>query len=177
MLGFFLFFLAYLVDFSDGSIARLKGLSSLVGAFLDPSLDQVRNQFLFFLLAYRAWSLQGDVSFLYLYIGFFIIATITHALDVQKNILLLRATHQYESVERFFGIKSGSFYSILVNIYESTHSIFLLVLASFLFMIPFSEYFFVKLFFVAYASSYLFKLCFISFVALKQFARMDAKAK
>lgn len=171
--GFLLFFYSFVLDHCDGALARLKNMASLVGQYLDSFFDQIRNQLLYFLLAYRAWSVTGEVSFLYFYILFFIISTISHALDVQKFIIMLQNTSNYQSVESFFS--KASLFSFCVNIYETFHSIILFTLAGALFMIRVFDYSSVKVFFFVYTASYLFKTIITFFVGLKQFSELDSK--
>ncbi len=72
VLGAIFFEINYLFDCVDGTIARVKGLASPLGAYLDPMLDRLRIVMTSTALAYGQFSVSGGISvvfFLLLYLG------------------------------------------------------------------------------------------------------------
>jgi phosphatidylglycerophosphate synthase len=72
VLAVLLFELNYLVDCVDGTIARLKGISSPVGGYMDGILDRVRIVLLCLALGYGHWKAEPSPAFLFwllLYLG------------------------------------------------------------------------------------------------------------
>jgi len=72
LLGALFFEINYLFDCVDGTVARVKGLSSPLGAYLDYTLDRVRVVLLAFCLAYGQYRVnQGAVAafWLLVYLG------------------------------------------------------------------------------------------------------------
>ncbi len=66
ILGAFLFEFSFILDYTDGRVARLKGLNSSFGAYLDVLSDFIRYFFMVLFLAYGQYLLTKDVSFLLL---------------------------------------------------------------------------------------------------------------
>ncbi|MEZ4459745.1 MAG: CDP-alcohol phosphatidyltransferase family protein [bacterium] len=58
--------LAYIFDCADGQLARLKGMTSEVGAYFDFLIDEFKALFLVVILAVRQWMVAGDDRWLFL---------------------------------------------------------------------------------------------------------------
>ncbi len=74
--GAFLFEISFLLDYCDGRIARLKGLKSTFGAYLDIMTDMIRYFAITLGLVYGQYLLTKDVSFFiygYVFIFLFIV--------------------------------------------------------------------------------------------------------
>jgi phosphatidylglycerophosphate synthase len=57
--------LAYIFDCADGQLARLKGMTSEVGAYFDFLIDEFKALLLVAVLAVRQWMLTDDVRWLF----------------------------------------------------------------------------------------------------------------
>jgi phosphatidylglycerophosphate synthase len=99
ILGAFLFELSFTFDLTDGALARLKGLKSAFGGYLDSMLDQTRIFSVVLCLVYGQYLLTKDASyflfgmlyvFLYLmhWIGVYKVYTIERNFykDIEENI-------------------------------------------------------------------------------------------
>ena len=78
--GAILFEISFMLDFVDGGIARLKGLTSKFGMYLDTVSDFTKFLFITLCLAYGQYFLTNDKSFLFygnLYLFFQIFFTAT----------------------------------------------------------------------------------------------------
>jgi len=64
IIGAFLFECSFILDYTDGRIARLKGLNSIFGAYFDIISDFTKYFFIILCLAYGQYLLTNDVSFL-----------------------------------------------------------------------------------------------------------------
>ena len=56
--------LSYLLDCADGQLARIKGMTSKVGAYLDFFVDEVKALLLVGAMALRLWRVDGDPRWL-----------------------------------------------------------------------------------------------------------------
>ncbi|MRR06919.1 MAG: CDP-alcohol phosphatidyltransferase family protein [Deltaproteobacteria bacterium] len=65
VLGALFFEINYLFDCMDGTVARVKGMSSPVGGYLDAMLDRVRILLLCLALGYGQWRSGGSVVLLF----------------------------------------------------------------------------------------------------------------
>lgn len=61
--------LSYLLDCADGQLARLKGMTSKVGAYLDFLIDEVKALLLVAALSIRAWGQHPDPDATWLLVG------------------------------------------------------------------------------------------------------------
>ena len=61
--------LSYLLDCADGQLARLKGMTSKVGAYLDFFVDEVKALLLVAAMAVRLWRQEADVTWLFVGLG------------------------------------------------------------------------------------------------------------
>lgn len=61
--------LSYLFDCADGQLARIKGMTSEVGAYLDFLMDEFKALLLISAVAIRLWVIDGDVIWLFVAIG------------------------------------------------------------------------------------------------------------
>lgn len=64
IIGAILFECSFILDYTDGRIARLKGLKSIFGAYLDIISDFTKYFFIILCLAYGQYLVTNDVSFL-----------------------------------------------------------------------------------------------------------------
>lgn len=72
IIGSLLFEFSFILDYVDGKIARLKGMKSVFGAYLDISCDVVKYFFIILGIVYGQYILTKDISFfLYGYIYMF----------------------------------------------------------------------------------------------------------
>ncbi|MDY6969245.1 MAG: CDP-alcohol phosphatidyltransferase family protein [Spirochaetota bacterium] len=71
IIGGFFFELSYIFDCVDGTIARLKNNGTYFGELWDHLLDRVKDNGLFFAIAYGQYNISGDIS--WFYYSFFII--------------------------------------------------------------------------------------------------------
>lgn len=71
ILGAFLFQICFLIDCIDGKLARLKGLKSGFGAYLDAMLDRCRVFIVVLCLVYGQYILTKDISYFLLGFGYF----------------------------------------------------------------------------------------------------------
>ncbi len=70
--------LSYLFDCADGQLARIKGMTSEVGAYLDFLIDELKALLLVAALTIRMWFVDGEVYWLFLGMGaLFLVATAT----------------------------------------------------------------------------------------------------
>lgn len=90
IIGALLFEFSFILDYTDGRIARLKGLKSVFGAYLDILSDFIRYFFMVLCLAYGQYLITRDVSFL-LYGYIFMFAQIS----LMANSFIIRF-HQSE---------------------------------------------------------------------------------
>lgn len=72
IIGSLLFEFSFILDYVDGKIARLKGMKSVFGAYLDISCDVVKYFFIILGIVYGQYMFTKDISFfLYGYIYIF----------------------------------------------------------------------------------------------------------
>lgn len=76
LVGAFLFELSYAIDCVDGGLARLKGMKSNVGMYLDNILDIVKLIVVMFGLAYGHYLMAGDITSILLGYGYVAISLI-----------------------------------------------------------------------------------------------------
>jgi len=100
IVGAFLFEISYILDCVDGRIARLKGLKSVFGAYLDQMTDVVKYFFIILSLSYGQYLLMGDVSYLLLGI-FFIFLHLT----------LFLSAKSLQVIEKEFSIETSTIIS------------------------------------------------------------------
>lgn len=90
VIGAVLFEINYLFDCVDGTVARVKKLTSPLGAYLDPMLDRWRIVILTFTLAYGQFTTTGSIEVVYLsflYLG-------------MNNLILLTRAAQEKSLAK-----------------------------------------------------------------------------
>jgi len=97
--GAVLFEINYLFDCVDGTIARVKGLVSPLGAYLDPKLDRLRVVILAFALAYGQMQSGG---------GFHVLLALLLYLGVNNLIMLTRAAQERVLISHGFSSKLGA---------------------------------------------------------------------
>lgn len=80
LIGAILYEISFLLDCIDGRIARLKGLKSSIGGYLDIMTDIIKYSFIIVCLVYGQYLLTKDISlFLYGYLFIFLeLVTVTH---------------------------------------------------------------------------------------------------
>ncbi len=61
--------ISYLFDCADGQLARIKGMTSEVGAYLDFLMDEFKALLLITAVAIRLWVVDGEVTWLFVAIG------------------------------------------------------------------------------------------------------------
>ncbi len=70
--------LSYLFDCADGQLARIKSMTSEVGAYLDFLIDEIKALLLIGAVCVRLWMMDGDVMWLLIGLaGIFVVATAT----------------------------------------------------------------------------------------------------
>ena len=105
VIGAFLFECSFLLDYCDGRIARLKGLKSTFGAYLDVITDMIRYFFITLALVYGQYLLTRDISFfIYGYIFVFLL------------VLFLANTYIIRHHQPEFGMKRNDVYKMRYNI-------------------------------------------------------------
>lgn len=86
ILGAFLFELSYAIDCIDGALARLKGIETDFGMYLDNMLDLSKISFAILCLVYGQYALTKDI--LYFILGYFYlyvsIITFVQCLEIEK---------------------------------------------------------------------------------------------
>lgn len=92
LLGALLFEFSYLLDCVDGSVARLKGLSSDFGAYLDSITDALKIFACSFGLGYGQYLITQDITYLllgFIYSSIYIIKVMSHfrieTISLSKN--------------------------------------------------------------------------------------------
>ena len=87
VLGAFLFEFSYILDCIDGRIARLKGLESRFGAYIDITADITKYFIIVICLVYGQYLLSNDISiFIYGYIFIFLeIMSLTGVYSAYSN--------------------------------------------------------------------------------------------
>ena len=81
ILGAFLFELSYAVDCIDGGLARLKGMESDLGMYLDNILDLFKIFFVVLCLVYGQYTLTKDFSYFllgYFYLSIYLIGCVQY---------------------------------------------------------------------------------------------------
>jgi len=99
LFGALLFELNYLCDCIDGTIARVKGLASPLGAYLDPKLDRLRVVLLSFALAWGQFRVDADVD---------VVLALLLYLGTNNLIMLTRATQERVLVAHGFSSRLGA---------------------------------------------------------------------
>jgi len=121
ILGGIIFFISYIIDNVDGEIARLKNLGSKKGAFLDSSLDRIKEGAVFFAISYALFiQTQDYLSLIYGFIAFFSVTTTNTIIQASGKMdsKALRKTHSSLPFIKFLsslGIKQ-SFFTLGVDL-------------------------------------------------------------
>lgn len=97
--GAVLFEINYLFDCVDGTVARVKGLASPLGAYLDPKLDRIRVVILIFALAYGQVQAGSDFS---------VVLALLLYLGVNNLIMLTRAAQERVLIAHGFASRLGA---------------------------------------------------------------------
>jgi phosphatidylglycerophosphate synthase len=115
IIGGILVLLSYIIDNVDGEIARLKGLGSAKGAFIDNSLDRIKEGIIFFAISMAFYAqTQNYLAWVFGFIAFFsVVATNTVIEGAGKlDKTALRSMHgKFFLIKKLkkFGIKQSFF--------------------------------------------------------------------
>lgn len=71
---------SYLLDCADGQLARIKGMTSEVGAYLDFLIDEFKALLLVAAAAIRLWMIDGEVLWLFVAIASVIVVSVATSL-------------------------------------------------------------------------------------------------
>lgn len=103
VIGTIIFHLGYILDCSDGELARYRGIKSRFGEALDPIFDRILEFSLIFSATFLV--LRGSLDFLWFYIGSWAVAVnfLYEYIDLWLN-RLLASDGRFEKKRRFFFI-------------------------------------------------------------------------
>ena len=111
---------AYIFDCMDGQLARYRGVSSNLGAFLDKCLDYIKFPFLLLALAKSVFDKSGDVVIIYVaMITSFFICFLPYLKEMVKNDFsipaweVLSKSNFKERNLRFFLFEEAQWYFIV----------------------------------------------------------------
>ncbi|MFH1173767.1 MAG: CDP-alcohol phosphatidyltransferase family protein [archaeon] len=145
ILAFFIYQFSIIFDFCDGSIARLKKMSSVFGHFLDGILDTYRYFFLHFAVVLRVFTTYHDVTIFY----FFALYLLADSLVATTgNLRLIYSKNDKEKIKVKNVIKPmNMMFKPIMIIFNNINTLFDIFFSVLFILVNFSPLY-VKLFFV-----------------------------